>query len=161
MACVLWLLVAAQAQSATVSAAVSPVPAPAVRRVAPANYDPGLAPAVLAAIGTPPRDQALVVIYQARGGDNAGNVKVWEGDRLLGRVPIGRYLVLAYPPGPRTFRADKASKEAGTTLQLTPGDAFFLVPAVNDGFFRGFRVLLPTSAIRFQLDLAHLRPVKR
>jgi hypothetical protein len=147
----------AEARTTSAPAAVAPAPAPAPR-LAPPGYDPGLSDTVIAAIGKPPRDGALVVVYQPRGGDSIGNVKVWEGDRLLGVVGYGRYLVASFPPGQRTFKADP--RAPGVTLDLAPGEAYFLTPQLFVGAWRGYRELLPTTAIPFQLGLPNLRKAK-
>lgn len=127
--------------------------------VAPPGHDPALSPAVIAAIGLPPRDRALVVVFQPRGSDGAGYFKVWAGENYIGRVNPGRYRVLVLPPGEHRFRTHR--DDPGTPLRLAPGEAHFLTPVLYMGFWKGYRRLLPSHAVQFHLDLPHLKPAKK
>jgi len=121
---------------------------------------PGQKPASMAApihiaaqneVPPPPAGKAEVVFFRTPGFLNSGRATPMEGDTPIATIGSKSYFVLTVDPGQHTFKASKKTDADTLTLELEPGDIYYVEQGFSAGAFTNQPMLYPSDETTFAM----------
>ena len=99
-------------------------------------------------IPPPPAGMGQVVFYRSSRMGMLVSCRVREGDRVVNRLPPGKYFIFQAPPGPHEFNVRSEARDA-LRLEIEEGETQYVRCAIGMGIGVGRPNLSPQSRADF------------